>query len=76
MKILFESASPCVTFFTLKPGDVFRRPGEEDACMVCIDEDADPMGLNNNAVNLRTGEMCYFGNDVMVERLNAVLHIR
>ena len=76
MKVLFESASPCVTFFTLKPGEVFRRPGEEYVCMVCIHEDADPMDPHNNAVNLHTGEMYCFGNDVMVERLNAVLHIR
>lgn len=76
MKILFDNASPCVKFFTLKPGEVFRSPGEECVCMVCVDEDVDPMELHNNAVNLHTGEMRCFGNDVMVERLHAVLHIR
>lgn len=76
MKVLFDSQSPCVNFSDLKPGEVFRCPGEEHVYIVCFDEEADPKDFINNAVNLHNGKKRRFCDTVMVERLNAVLHIR
>lgn len=76
MKILIETQSPVCEFSELKPGDVFRTPGQEEVFMVCFeDTDPSPGTLPSNAVNLKTGEICLIGN-IMVERVHAVLHIK
>lgn len=77
MKVLIESKSPLSKFFELKPGQVFRSTTSNDVYMkVFEDREAEPGELVPNAVELETGELQYFGAEILVEKLNAVLHIR
>lgn len=77
MKVLIESKSPLFKFSELKPGEVFRSTISGDVYMVVREvRAAKPGELLSNAVELETGELQYFGAEVLVEKLNAVLHVR
>lgn len=77
MKVLIESNSPLSRFSELKPGQVFRSTTSSDVYMkVFEDREAKPGELIPNAVELETGELQYFGAEILAEKLNAVLHVR
>ena len=74
MKIEFEKQRQIINFCTLDAGTAFKRPSYDTVYMKT--EYIDSKGYEINSIDLATGELDYFNDDIKVYAIDATLYVK
>ena len=74
MKIEFEKQRQVINFCTLDAGTVFKRPSYDTVYMKT--EYIASKGYEINFIDLATGELDYFNDDIKVYAIDATLYVK